>query len=350
MAPLVSILIPAFNAQSTLRDTLRSAIDQTWRPTEVIVVNDGSSDDTGAIAGEFAPRGVRVVTQSNGGAAAARNKALSLCGGDYIQWLDADDLLAPDKIEQQMRALDRCSDRAVLSSSWGRFWHRPARAQFKPTGLWCDLAPLEWLLRKMEENAFMQTATWLVPRRVAEAAGPWDARLLVDDDGEFFCRVLLVSDQVGFVPAARVFYRLSGSRRLSYIGRSPAKMEAQLLTVRLQIAHLRSLQDSARARRACITYLQNALIAFYPERPDLVSEAAQLARELGGELQDPQFPWKYAWLAATCGPRAAKRAEAVRSRVRWSLSERWDKVMHGLETATGTGGNRGTREHPEGER
>jgi len=340
MAHLVSILIPAFNAESTLRDTLRSAIGQTWHPKEIIVVNDGSTDETGTIAEEFTPKGVKVVTQSNGGAAAARNKAFSLSSGDYIQWLDADDLLAPDKIEQQMRALDRCSDRAILSGPFGRFWHRPSRAQFNPTSLWCDLAPLEWLLRKMEENLYMQTSTWLVSRRMTEAAGPWDTRLFVDDDGEYFCRILLLTDQICFVPAAKVLYRMSGGNSLSYIGRSSAKMEAQLRSMRLHIEYLRSLQDSVRVRRACIKYLQNWLINFWPERPDLASEAAQLARELGGELRDPRFSWKYAWLAATCGPRVAKRARAILPRIRWSLFARWDKAMHGLETVTMTGGDR----------
>ena len=120
-------------------------------------------------------------------AAAARNKAFSLSSGDYIQWLDADDLLAPDKVAAQMQALEECPNgRTVLSASWGYFFHRPSRASFTPTGLWCDLSPLEWLLRKMEHNIYMQTATWLVPRAVAEAAGPWDTRLLGDDDGEYF--------------------------------------------------------------------------------------------------------------------------------------------------------------------
>ena len=159
MSPLVSILVPTFNVRSTLRETLRSALDQTWQAKEIIVVKDGSTDDTAAIAEEFASRGVRVVTQFREGAAAARSKAFSLSSGDYVQWLDADDLLAPDKIERQICTLDRCSHRTVLSSAWGRFWYRPSRAQFNPSSLWCDLTPLEWLLRKMEENMFVQTAT-----------------------------------------------------------------------------------------------------------------------------------------------------------------------------------------------
>lgn len=348
MAPLVSLLIPAFNAGATIRATLRSAIGQTWHRKEIIVVNDGSSDDTAAIAERFADKGVRLVTQSNGGAAAARNKAFSLSSGDYIQWLDADDLLAPDKIELQVRALDRCSERTVLSGSWGRFWHRPSCAQFIPTGLWNDLAPLEWLLRKMEQNVYMQTATWLVPRQVTEAAGPWDTKLLGDDDGEYFGRVLLLADRICFVSAAKVFYRMSGSNSLSYIGHSSAKMEAQMRSMRLNIQYLRSLQDSDRVRLACVRYLQNWLVNFYPERPDLMSEAAQLARDLGGELHVPRFSWKYGWLAATCGPRVAKRAQVILPRLRWALYARWDKMLHQLEILATTSGNSGTATHPEG--
>src|SRR2546426_684326 len=165
MQPLVSVLIPAYNARATIADTLRSAIRQTWRRTEIIVVDDGSRDDTRSIVEAFAGDGVRVVTQDNQGAAAARNKAFSLSSGDYIQWLDADDLLALDKVATQMQGLEECPNgRTVLSGSWAYFFHRPSRAIFRPTGLWCDLSPLEWLLRKIEQNVYMQTATWLVPR------------------------------------------------------------------------------------------------------------------------------------------------------------------------------------------
>src|SRR5271166_5822373 len=98
MKPLVSVLIPAFNAQAWIGDTLESAVSQTWPQKEIIVVNDGSTDQTLASVQRFESAGVRVITQENQGAAAARNKAFSLCQGDYVQWLDADDLLAPDKI------------------------------------------------------------------------------------------------------------------------------------------------------------------------------------------------------------------------------------------------------------
>jgi len=211
MQPLVSILIPAYNAERWLVDTIESAIAQTWPQKEIIVVNDGSTDRTLAIARQFERNAVRVVTQPNQGAAAARNKAFSMSRGDYIQWLDADDILAPDKIARQMALVEEgLGNRSLLSSEWGKFMYRSSRAHFAPTALWEDLSPVDWLLRKLGCNLYMQTATWLVSRELTVAAGPWDTRLMGDDDGEYFCRILLASDGVRFVSGSRVYYRSFG--------------------------------------------------------------------------------------------------------------------------------------------
>src|SRR6266516_4017115 len=143
MRPLVSILIPAYNAERWIGDTIRSALAQTWPRKEVIIVDDGSRDRTLAAAQQFASRNVLVVTQENRGASAARNSAFELCQGDYIQWLDADDLLAPDKISKQMEAANECQSKRVLfSSAWGAFMYRVSKAQFSPTSLWCNLSPV----------------------------------------------------------------------------------------------------------------------------------------------------------------------------------------------------------------
>jgi glycosyltransferase involved in cell wall biosynthesis len=328
MKPLVSILIPAYNAEKWLADTLQSAIAQTWPRKEIIVVDDGSSDHTMAVARRFESDGVQVFTQTNAGAAAARNKAFSLCQGDYIQWLDADDLLAPDKITRQLGVLaDHADERIVLSGAWGRFMHRYYRAEFVSTPLWCDLSPAEWLLRQMEHNIYMQTATWLVSRELTEAAGPWDTRLLGDDDGEYFSRVLLASGGTRFVPDARVYYRMSGASSLSYIGKSDKKRDAQWLSMKLHIAYLRSLEDDDRVRAACVTYLQNWMGFFYPERLDLFEQAKLVACELGGQLEPPKFSWKYAGINAVFGWRLARHAQVVLPRIRWSAVRAWDKML-----------------------
>ena len=332
MKPLVSILIPAFNAEEWIADTIKSAVRQAWPRKEIIVVDDGSRDRTVSIAREFASKEVSVVAQANQGAAAARNRAFSICQGDYIQWLDADDLLAPDKIARQMDAVEHgASELLLLSSAWGKFMYRPHRANFVPTSLWCDLSPVEWLLRKIGQNVWMQTATWLTSRRLTEAAGPWNTQLLGDDDGEYFCRVLLASHGTRFIPEAKVFYRMSGADTLSYIGRSDRKMESQFLSIQLHIAHLRSLEDSERVRAACIKHLQYYLPVFYADRLDLIKEMESLAASLGGRLESPRLSWKYAWIQKGFGLRLARRAQILLPRCKWSIIRSWDKALSLLE-------------------
>ena len=330
--PLVSILVPAYNAEEWIADTLRSAIAQTWERKEIIVVDDGSTDRTLAIARRFECARLRVVAQKNQGAAAARNAAFSLSRGDYIQYLDADDLMAPDKISKQIEALgDSPSPRTLLSGSWGRFMYRYYRASFKPSALWCDLSPQEWLIRKMQLNLYMQTSTWLVSRKLAERAGPWDTRLLGDDDGEYFCRVLLACDKVQFVPEAKIYYRNSGPNCLSYIGESEKKKVALLCSMEAHIRYILSLEDSERVREACVTYLQNWSSFFYPERADLLKRIDEIAVSLGGRLQRPTLSWKSVCIAALFGRRRAKRAQVFVVHVKWSLGRFWDRILFQIE-------------------
>lgn len=332
MTLLVSILIPAYNAEKWIADSLRCAAAQTWPRKEIIVVDDGSADQTVEIARQFESGCVKVFSQDNQGAAAARNKAFSLSQGDYVQWLDADDLMAAAKTTKQMEAAERIGNRRVLiSGAWARFMHRPYQAKFRPSPLWQDLNPAEWLMRKMENNLYMQTATWLVSRELAQAAGPWDTRLLGDDDGEFFCRVLLASEGTCFVPGARVYYREAGSSSLSYIGFSNRKLEAQWLSMNLHIGYLRSLVDDERARAACVTYMQNWMVYFYPERLDIFEEARTLAKSLGGDLRVPPLSWKYSWIDAMFGRPRAKRAQVLLPGIKWSLVRSWDKALHCIE-------------------
>jgi len=331
MTPLVSILIPAYNAEKWIADTLRSALSQTWPRTEVIVVDSGSTDNTLGIARRFESSVVRVVSQPNQGASAARNTAFELARGDYIQWLDADDLLAPDKIAAQMEAATEGDNRVLLCSAWGTFLYRPSKARFAPTLLWNDLAPVEWFHRRMRENLHMQTATWLVSRELTEAAGPWDIRLSLDDDGEYFCRVICASKGIRFVPSAKVFYRNAAFQRLSTIDRSNEKLASQFLSIKLQIEEVLSLDDSEETRAACVKFLQIWLFCFYDFRKDLANDLEQLALRLGGRLEVPQLRKKYRWIQGVAGRRAARRAQDLLPQAKWRLVGLWDFVLSAFE-------------------
>lgn len=333
MKPLVSILIPAYNSEETIADTINSALAQTWERKEIIVVNDGSTDRTAEVAQRFTAKGVKVVSGKNQGAAAARNRAFLLSQGDYIQWLDADDILAPDKVERQLAALrPNESKRVLLSSPWAPFYYRTSSAQFINNSLCQDLTPVEWLLRKMNENLHMQTATWLTSRNLAEAVGLWDTRLQSDDDGEYFCRVLLASERTHFVQQAMVFYRISPSNRLSHIGASDSKKDAMLISMKSHILYLQSLEQSERVRKACLTYMQNWYGSFYPERQDICAELQSMASQLQGHLEEPRLRWKFAWMKPVLGWKAAKWAQTTLPHFKASCIRRYDKAMYKWET------------------
>ena len=191
-------------------------------------------------------------------------------------------------------------------------------------------------MRKMEQNAFMQTATWLVSRELTEAAGPWDTRLLVDDDGEYFCRVLMASEGVRFVPGSKVYYRKPRSGSLSYIGTSNSKRDALWLSMKLHIGYLRSMDDSQRARAACVSFLQSCLMVLYPERPDLVTLAQEVAVGLGGRLEVPRYTRTYAWINRLFGWRVARQTRRSFQGIRWWLLRNCDRL--GLRFSHGTGG------------
>jgi glycosyltransferase involved in cell wall biosynthesis len=332
MKPLVSILIPAYNAEPWIADTINSALRQTWPRKEIIVVDDGSTDKTFSVAQQFAGAEVAVITQKNAGASAARNAAFALSKGEYIQWLDADDLLGADKISRQMEVVEKVGDpRALFSSEWGRFMYRPQRAHFESTPLCADQPPVEWLLRKMGQNLHMQPATWLVSRELTHAAGPWDTRISLDDDGEYFCRVLLASRGVRFVPGAKSYYRMSGVGSLSYVDQSDKKLESLWLSMQLHIGYLRALEDSARTRAAAVTFLGNWLHHFDPARPDIVAQAKQLAVSLGGQIDLPALRPKYRWLEKMFGRETAGRAQVQLPNLKTSVLRSWDKAMARLE-------------------
>jgi glycosyltransferase involved in cell wall biosynthesis len=330
MPELVSILVPAYNAESWLAETLRSALAQTWPRIEVIVVDDGSKDRTLEVARTFESHKVKVVTQPNMGAPGTRNKAFDHAQGTYIQWLDADDLLDPRKIATQMAVAAEIGNRRVpLACPFGQFYYRPEKAIFRATSLWRDLTPTEYFLTRFNDNTFFQTDTWLVSRELSEAAGQWTDHDSPDDDGEYFCRVVMKSDGVKFVGDARTYYRIGNYGALNK-ARS-ARAQTALFGSKVKcIRYLMSLEDSPRSRAAAVRLLQDNLSYFYPDREDLVQEARRMASELGGKLTMPTVKWKYRPLEWLCGHDVAMAATRILPRLRANAARQWDKSLYRL--------------------
>ena len=287
-ASLVSILITAYEAESWIAETLNSAVRQTWPDVEVIVIDDGSTDDTLAVAERYASERVRVFYQANKGACAARNRAFAEARGAFIQYLDADDLLAPDKIERQMRQLATEPEGTIASGPWSRFYNDDIGTATQTSAPdWRDYEPAtDWLVQSWEGHGTMPSFSWLIPRHMVEQAGPWDESLLRNQDGEFFTRVLVQARKIAFVEGAWGYYRsgLAGSisrRTGEEVLRS--LYEANASCERALLAHT----DTAATRRACAGLWQQFLFAVYPRVPDLVEEAEERVMRYGGMYRKP---------------------------------------------------------------
>lgn len=308
MKHFVSILIPAFNADKWIRTCIESALAQSWPRKEIIVVDDGSRDSTLEIARSYASTNVHVTTQGNRGASAARNHALSLAQGDYIQWLDADDLLAPDKILRQLINAESGQNSSILySGAWGRFYHCPERSKFSPTSLWQDLGPLDWLLRQAEENLWMAIDSWLVSRKLTEMAGPWNENLSLNDDGEYFCRVVSCAEWIRFVPESKCYVRRGNFGLSTTYNLTDKKLDSLSNSIFSHIRTLRNIEDSPRMRSACLTLLQRWSIYFHPERLDIMKRLTLLASEMDGQLKLPELKLKYRLIQKVFGWHIAKK-------------------------------------------
>jgi glycosyltransferase involved in cell wall biosynthesis len=327
MKSLVSILIPAYNSEKWIGETIQSALCQTWSNKEIIIVNDGSTDSTFDIAKNYESKIVKVRTQENRGACAARNKALEYSQGDYIQWLDADDILHPEKISKQMEAAQTENDPHVLyTSPYGKFFFRIRNAKFQQSSLWQDLSPVEWIFNKLHDNAWMNPAAWLVSRKLSEMGGSWDERLSLDDDGEYICRIVSKSKKVKFVPDAKCYYRVGLLGSLSGdLKRSDKKLESIFLSICLQNKYLLDFENSERTRAACIGHLQGYYIFFFPERLQLVEKANVYANGLGGRLVPPDLKWEYKIIKKVFGWGVAKTAIFMIPKGKMLILKHYDK-------------------------
>jgi glycosyltransferase involved in cell wall biosynthesis len=306
---LVSIIIPCYNASAWLAETLESALGQTWPAIEILVINDGSRDDSLTVARTFAARGVQVFDQPNQGASAARNHGLRLARGEYIQFLDADDLLAPDKIARQVELAARTGADFAHCARWSRFHESPADAMFPPQPLCRDADPVPWLVEKLERNAMMHPAAWLVSRNLADRAGPWDESLSLDDDGEYFTRILLASRGVRHCPGAVSYYRSGLAGSLSGT-KSEKAWASAWRSLDLSLHRLLRAEDSPRTRHAGATAAQRYVYESYPRAAAARREATSRVAELGGSTLAPEGGPKFQLVRRLLGWRLAKRLQS----------------------------------------
>ena len=292
-------------------------------------MDDGSRDRTLQVARSFESGGVKVISQENQGACGARNTAYRYAQGDYIQWLDADDLLHPAKISEQLRDGESGRNSLILrTSAFGTFFFRPHSAKFTPNPLWQDLKPVDWIATKFGENVWMNPTAWLVSRKLTEMAGPWDERLSVDDDGEYICRVVSKCEGVQFSPESKCYYRIGNLGSLSQ--KASKALGPLLLSLSLSIKHLLALEDSPRTREACINYLQIWYPFFYNANHELQQKLMSLAMDLKGDLNPPEVSWKYSLIYRMFGWDVTRKVMNEYNKSKLLLVKNWDRLLWNL--------------------
>jgi len=291
---LVSIIIPLYNAEAYIAECIKSVLAQTWPNIEVIIIDDGSTDNSAALAETFASDTVRLYRQANKGASAARNYGLKQAKGKYIQFLDADDLLSADKIEAQVGLLEQnpgciaLCDTVYFDDGTDPYQNKPAKEWYS-NGF---NKPVDFLIKLYggdligpNYGGMVQPNAWLTSRHVIDKAGLWNEMRSPDDDGEFFCRVILESERVCYSPGAVNYYRkLAGNKNLS-AQKSHEACQSKLTVTDLKTKHLLARTDNDKAKLALSRlYWENAF-AFYPAFKTLAKEAERKAKDLAPHLR-----------------------------------------------------------------
>ena len=307
--PRVSVVIPTFNCERFIGRTVDSALRQTYRDFEIIVVDDGSTDGTQAVLEQYGAA-LHYMRQSNQGASAARNAALSCATGEYIAYLDADDLWEPRKLARQVEYLDAnlsCgfvhTEVAVIDEQ-----DRVLHARFNQET--ARTVPQGRCLRDILQRSHIQTLTVLERRSAFEDAGKFDLRLPVAQDYLHWIQVVLQGYEVGYLPEPLGQYRwragslMSSQRRLlgdftkiceillneHRIGETHGSeirhlVDTQLYETQRQLAYLERLECSGAVARRRL----RQLVRQWPFRLELYLDLAK-SYVLNRKLQMPASP------------------------------------------------------------
>lgn len=280
--PLVSICIPVYNCEAYIGETITAAISQTYNNIEIIVADDGSTDDTLLNIEKLNAKHISIYKQKNAGAAAARNLAYSKATGQYVKFLDGDDIINPEMIESQVKLATENED-CIISAKWGRFYNNDLDTfKLSTEDCWQTLAASDWICSSWKNGHSMtQPGIFLLPKQIIESAGLWDEQLTLIDDLDFFTRVILKCKSVVFDPDSTLYYRSGNSGSLSDSKQEEA-MESAFRAIDKATKNLLAVNANAQAKLACANTWQHYIYLAYPKQAKLANEAQKRVNELGG--------------------------------------------------------------------
>lgn len=210
--PIVSVIIPAYNAEKTILATLESVQKQTLSDIELIVIDDGSTDRTVEITNAVQDSRVKVFSYQNSGVSVARNQGIQQAVGDFISFIDADDSWTSDKLQLQLKALQKNPD-AGVAYSWTTFVDEKGNVLYEQEPIFHEGNVYPQLL---VENFILNGSNVLIRRRFVEAVGEFYAPLKYAEDWEFYIRLAALCTFV-LVPKHQVIYLRSSQSATSKV-------------------------------------------------------------------------------------------------------------------------------------
>ena len=204
--PLVSVVIPAYNAEAYVKETIESALAQTYGPLEIVVVNDGSTDRTADILKMFGDQ-ITVITQKNQGLSAARNAGIKIAKGEYLAFLDADDIYFPERIEKQIAFMLIHPEFKISYCNMFHFYDGKPERLYRHQAAFPSGDVFENLLYEF----FGQWNTMLVSKTVFDRVGLFDDSSRFSEDWDMNLRIARAGYRFGFLDEPLFKMRITGS-------------------------------------------------------------------------------------------------------------------------------------------
>lgn len=240
----VSIIIPTFNRIDFLKEALLSVKNQIINNWECLIIDDGSTDQTDVviqtiIKDDFRFKYFKRPENYPKGAASCRNYGLGLSKGKYIQWLDDDDLLSINKLELQVKLLDKLNDEKIFAScDWDLFWPQKIFERNSVFDSKSYLTANNFFIELRKKQTFIPIHAFLMHRNLINISGNWNIDLKLNDDAEFMTRILLKSKKVVNTHECFVLYRSYESERIS-ASKDVHSLKSLLYSLQLMSDHLK---------------------------------------------------------------------------------------------------------------
>ena len=262
--PLVSILIPLFNAENYIEDTIAKALKQTYPNIELIIVDDHSTDNSFQLAQKYNSKNVRIYKNPKKGGNSARNYAFEKCNGEYIKFMDADDYCTDDLIEQQMKRILEDGDNNTFVFSPVKVLYPDGYLFLPPREIDRDYTPgIELLIDIWRGKGWNCPHCHLMHRDLFIKSGGWNEAIIKNQDGEFFARVAAKASKALSVNNVFAIWRQTGN---GVSTKMSLNAQASMLKTYDIISHLIiNYKDNDDIRHSCAKYIGGFIYNNYPQ-------------------------------------------------------------------------------------